>query len=159
MASDIFLKLDGIEGESTDDKHKGEIDVLSWSFGAVQAPSHTGFGGSAGKISIHEIQFTMKMSKASPKIFLVCATGDHIKKAVLTLRKAGKEQQEFFVAHMDDCLITSYQTGASQGNEIPTESISMSFHKLALEYKEQKADGSLGGAVKAGFDARANKKL
>src|ERR1700681_1453495 len=96
MAADYFLKIDGIDGESHDSKHKDEIDLMSWSFGASQLGTHSaGGGGGAGKVSMQDFHFTMHVNKATPKLFLACATGEHIKKAVLTCRKAGKDQQEF----------------------------------------------------------------
>jgi len=96
MASvDYYLKLDGIPGESTDSKHKGEIDLESWGWGQTNAGTHGGgSGGGAGKVNMHDFNFTMKINKASPKLFLACATGQHIKEALLTCRRAGKEQQE-----------------------------------------------------------------
>src|SRR5260370_38577759 len=94
-AVDYFLKLDGIPGESTDSKHKNEIDIESWSWGQANSGSHAyGGGGGAGKVSMHDFSFTMRINKASPKLFLACATGQHIKGAILTCRKAAKEQQE-----------------------------------------------------------------
>lgn len=161
MAVDYFLKIDGVEGESKDHKHKGEIDLQSWSFGATNAGSHaSGGGGGAGKVSMQDFHFVMGTSKASPKLMLACATGQHIPKAVLVTRKAGTEQQEFFKVTFTDILISSYQTGGSaHGGETPTEQISFNFAKIEFEYKEQKADGSLGGAIKAGYDVKANKKI
>ena len=159
MAADFFLKIDGIPGESADSKHKGEIDVLSYSFGASQTGSFaSGGGGGAGKVAFQDFHFTMKVSKASPKLFLACAGGDHIKSALLTARKAGKEQQEFFTVKFSDILVSSFQTGGSGGgDELPTEQISFNFTKMELEYKEQKADGTLAGGIKAHYDIKINK--
>ena len=111
-AVDYFLKLDGIEGESQDDKHKGDIDVESWSWGESQSGTHSGGGGGgAGKVQMQDFHFVMKVNKSSPKLLLACATGDHIKKAVLVCRKAGKTQQEFLKITMSDLLVSSFQTG------------------------------------------------
>ena len=159
-AVDYFLKIEGIEGESHDSKHKGSIDIESWSFSEHQAGTHSGGGGGgAGKVQMGDMVFTSKVSKASPKLFLACATGDHIKKVVLTCRKAGKEQQEFFVWEFHDVLVSSYQTGGSGGSSVvPTDHFNLNFSKIQLEYKEQKPDGTLGAATKAGYDVKANKK-
>src|SRR5262245_24784756 len=118
---DAFLKIDGIEGESADAKHKGEIDVSSFSFGANQTGTFaTGGGGGAGKVSIHDIQVTHKLSKASPKLMEACCTGQHIKKAVLVCRKAGGDQQEFLKITMSDVLVSSWHGGANHaGDEVP----------------------------------------
>jgi type VI secretion system secreted protein Hcp len=159
-AVDYFLKIDGIEGESTDHKHKNEIEVESWSWGETNAGSHAGGGGGgAGKVVMQDFHFVMKMCKASPKLFLACATGQHIKKAELFCRKAGGEQQDYLKVTFSDLLVSSYQTGgSSQSDVIPTDQLSLNFAKIEFEYKEQKADGSLGAPVKAGYDVKQNKK-
>ena len=158
-AVDYFLKLDGIQGESQDSKHKDEVDVASWSWGETQSGSFAqGGGGGAGKVAMKDFNFTMAFNKASPKLMLACADGEHIKTAVLTCRKAGKEQQEYLKITMSDVIISSYQTGGTGGNSIiPVDQISLDFAKIDFEYKEQKPDGTLGGSVKAGYDRKANK--
>jgi type VI secretion system secreted protein Hcp len=159
MAVDYFLKLDGIPGESADHKHKDEIDILSWSWGESQSGTmHTGGGGGAGKVNMQDFHFMMKVNKATPKLILVCAGGDHIKKAVLTCRKAGKDQMEFLKYTFTDVLVSSYQTGgSSSGDELPMEQVSLNYAKMELEYKAQKLDGTLDGGIKAGWDLKANK--
>jgi type VI secretion system secreted protein Hcp len=161
MAVDYFLKIDGIDGESKDSKHGGEIDLESFSWGATQTGAHSfGGGGGAGKVQMQDFHFVMKNNKASPKLMLACAEGEHIKKGVLTCRKAGKDQQEFLKVTMSDLLISSYQTsGSSHGDEVPTDQVSLNFSKIEFEYKEQKPDGSLGGTTKAGYDLKAMKKV
>jgi type VI secretion system secreted protein Hcp len=159
-AVDYFLKLEGVEGESTDHKHKNEIDLESWSWGETQSGTHSGGGGGgAGKVSMQDFHFVMRVNKASPKLMLACANGQHIKEGILICRKAGKEQQEFLKVKFTDLLVSSYQTSGSAGSDIvPHDSISLNFAKIEFEYKEQKADGTLGGAVKAGYDLKANKE-
>jgi type VI secretion system secreted protein Hcp len=159
--ADYFLKLDGVEGESQDSKHKSEIDLESWSWGETQSGTHVaGGGGGAGKVSMQDFHFVMRVNKASPKLLLACATGQHIKEGTLTCRKAGKEQQEFLKVKFTDLLVSSYQTGgSSNGDVVPLDQISLNFAKIEVEYKEQKPDGTLGGAVKAGYDLKANKQV
>jgi len=95
---------------------------------------------------MQDFHFVMKVNTASPKLMEACATGDHIKKAVLTCRKAGKEQQEYLKVTMSDILVSSFQTGGSNGSEtLPMDQISLNFAKVEMEYKEQKSDGTLGG--------------
>jgi type VI secretion system secreted protein Hcp len=160
-AVDYFLKIDGIDGESQDSKHKGEIELHSWSWGEVQTgKSGSGGGGGAGKVAMQDIHFTSHISKASPKLSLACASGEHIKKAVLTCRKAGKEQQEFLKITFSDILVSSYQTGGSgQSDLIPVDQYSLNFSKIEMEYKEQKADGTLSGPVKSGWNLKENKAV
>jgi type VI secretion system secreted protein Hcp len=159
-AVDYFLKLDGIEGESQDHKHKNEIELESWSWGQTNSGTMaSGGGGGAGKVSMQDFHFVMKVNKASPKLILACAGGDHIKMATLVCRKAGKDQQEYLTVKMSDLLVSSYQTGGSGHSDVvPVDQISLNFAKIEFDYKEQKADGTLGPSVKAGWDLKQNKK-
>lgn len=158
---DTFLKLEGIDGESADDKHKAWIDVVSWSFGATQTGTHhLGGGGGAGKVAVQDLHVVTQLNKASPKLFLNCATGEHIKKGVLTCRKAGGTQNEYLTYTLTDVLVSSYQTGHSGASDaIHHDQISLNFGKIEMEYKEQKADGTMAGGIKAGYDIKANKKV
>jgi type VI secretion system secreted protein Hcp len=158
---DYFLKLDGIEGEAQDSKHKGEIELQSYSFGGHQQGTHmAGGGGGAGKVALQDLSFVMASNKASAKLFLACCTGEHIPKAVLVCRKAGKEQQEYLKITLTDILVSSFQAGGPHKGELmPYDSVSLNYAKIEIEYKEQKSDGTLGAAVKAGWDAKANKKV
>jgi len=160
-AVDYFLKIEGIEGESLDSKHKGEIELESWSFGETNTGSFAhGAGGGAGKVSMQDFHFVMRTNKATPKLFLACASGEHIKEATLVCRKAGKEQQEYLTIKFNELLVSSYQTGGSAHSDvIPVDQISFNFSKIQVQYKEQKSDGTLGGAVMAGWDLKQNKKV
>ncbi len=159
-AVDYFLKIDGIDGESQDSKHKGEIELQSFSFGGSQSGTAAyGGGGGAGKVKLQDFHFVKKTDKASPKLFLNCCNGGPIKTATLVARKAGKDQQEYLKITMSDLLVSSYQSGGSAGDVIPTDQVSINFSKIEIEYKEQKADGTLGGATKAGWDLKKNMKV
>jgi type VI secretion system secreted protein Hcp len=149
-AVDFFLKIEGIPGESQDAKHKGEIDVESWSWGEKMDTHRQGTGLGAGKVDMRPFQFVMKVNKASPKLALACALGDHIKEAILYCRKAGKVPQEYYIVHLSTCLITSYETIAGDGTVVPLDKISMDFSKIEWEYREQKPDGTLAAATKGG---------
>ena len=158
---DYFLQITGVEGESTDAKHKGWLDVDSWSWGETQTGAHgTGGGGGAGKVSMQDFHFVTRVSKASPKLFLACASGEHFKEAKLVARKAGKEQQEFLTWTFSDLLVSSYQTGGSEaGQMLPLDQVSLNFAKIKVEYRAQKSDGSLDGPITAGWDIKSNKKV
>jgi type VI secretion system secreted protein Hcp len=157
MAVDYFLKLDGIPGESADKTHKNTIDLLSWSWGESNSGSHAGGGGGgAGKANMQDFSFAMSVNKASPKLFLACATGQHIKEASLVCRKAGKEQQEYLKMKFTDVLVSSYSTGGSAGAEVPVESISLNFAKIEVTYCAQKADGTLESPVVHHYDLKTN---
>lgn len=160
-AVDYFLKIDGIQGESLDSKHKGEIQLESFSWGETNpGTAHGGGGGGAGKVQMQDLHFVMQINKASPRLMLACASGKHIKQAVLTARKAGKAQQEFLVFKFTDLLVSSYQTGGSQHAEVlPMDQVSFNFARIELEYRPQKADGSLDAPIKAGWDLKTNKPV
>ena len=160
MAVDYFIKFDGIKGESTDAKHKDEIDVEAWSWGEsnVGGAGHAGGGAAAGKVSMQDFHFTMRFNKASISLMKACATGQHIKEATLSARKAGKEQQEYLTIKFNDVLVSSYQTGGSEGGDnVPTDQVSFNFVKIDVEYKPQKADGSLEAGLHFKYDIKANK--
>lgn len=156
---DAFLKLDGIDGESQDSKHQGEIDVFGYSVGVIQAGTmDTGGGGGSGRAQFHDLSFNMKTQKATPKLLEAVATGKHINNAVMTCRKAGGDQQEYLKIELGDVIVTSYQHSLdpqAQGMDVCT----LNYAKIQFEYKEQKQDGTLGGSVKAGYDVKGNKKI
>jgi type VI secretion system secreted protein Hcp len=158
VASDIFAKLGDIKGESLDDKHKDEIEVLSWSWGLTNAGMRSAaVGGGAGKATFHDLSFTHKIDKASPVLMQACATGVHLKEATITHRKAGKGQQEFLIFKMNDLIVTGVTTSDdSAGNQM--ETVSLAFAKIDVEYRPQKADGSLDAGIHFKYDLKGNKE-
>jgi type VI secretion system secreted protein Hcp len=158
---DYFLKIEGVASESLDSKHKGEIDVESFSWGQTQSGSAGhGAGAGAGKVVPGDFTFVKRVDKGSPILMIGCATGQHFKSAILTARKAGGGQQDYLKITMSECLISSYQTGGSRnGDTVPSETLTLNFAKLEMSYKEQKADGSLAGEVKQTYDYSQNKKV
>jgi len=157
VAADIFAKLGDIKGESLDDKHKDEIEVLSWSWGMTNGLSISGTGAGQGKTSFHDLSFTHKIDKASPPLMRACATGAHLKEATITRRKTGKGQQEFLVIKMNDVLITAMADGdSSEGGGV--ETVSLAFAKVDVEYRPQKPDGSLDAGIYFKYDLKANKE-
>ena len=158
MAVDMFLKIEGIKGESADDKHKDEIDVLAWSWGASQSGTmHTGGGGGAGKANFQDISVTKWVDKSSHALLKAVSVGQHIKSALLTVRKAGEKPLEYIKLTMKDCLISSVSTGGSGGEDRLTENITINFANFAYEYTPQKPDGSGDAVLPFGFDIKANK--
>ena len=159
---DAFLKLDGIKGESADAKHKGEIDISSFSWGAAQTGvSATGGGGGAGKVHFQDIHFVKKTDASSPLLMLNCANGTHIKEGNFVVRKAGGTQLEYLKIKLTDILVSSFKEhGISSGGDIPSESISLNFAKVEYSYQPQGADGKAqGGPILAGWDVKANQKV
>jgi type VI secretion system secreted protein Hcp len=157
MATDIFAKLGDIKGESVDAKHKDEIEVLSFSWGVANSGStSSGGGGGAGKAEFQDLAIVHGIDKATPALLKACATGQHIKDATITHRKAGKGQQEYLIIKLNDVTITAVTHGGAEGQPY-AESVSLKFAKVELEYKPQRPDGSLDTGVFFKFDLKANK--
>jgi type VI secretion system secreted protein Hcp len=160
---DFFLKIEGIQGESQDDKHKNEIHIESWSFKEQNSGTFgTAGGGGAGKVKMDDWFFTKAVDKSSPKLFQACASGEHIKSAVLTCRKAGKDAHEFLKVTFNDLLVASYEPFGGQqtpdgSDVIPTDRFSFNFTHIKIEYKEQKADGTAGGSTVGEWNQKTNK--
>lgn len=160
MAVDMFLKIDGIKGESKDDKHKDEIHIESFSWGAMnQGSQGVGGGGGAGKVNVQDFNFVKYVDRSSPDLFLACAGGKHIPTANFVVRKAGEKPLEYLKIKLSDILISSIQHGGSGGGDQLMESLSINFAKIEVEYTPQDAKGVGGGAAKAGWDVKANKKI
>ena len=155
MASDIFAKIGDIKGESIDSKHKDEIEVLSFSWGVTNSAKIK--GGGAGKATFTDLSFLHGIDKASPNLLRACASGAHLKEATITHRKAGKGQQEYLIIKMNDVIVTGV-TLADSSVVAGSETVSMAFAKVDLEYKPQKADGSLDAGIHFKFDIKANKE-
>jgi type VI secretion system secreted protein Hcp len=176
---DAFLKLDGIKGESADAKHKGEIDIKSFSWGMSQSGVQaTGGGGGAGKVKVHDFSITKTTDASSPLLFLNCASGAHIKEANFVVRKAGGEQLEYLKIKLTDVLVSSYKPAtvgpsipgsnvegsasrlSGPGDEGPEERVTLNFAKVEFQYQAQGADGKAqGGPIMAGWDVKANQKI
>ena len=158
--ANYFLKIDGIPGDSADAKHKGEIELVSFQWGLTQSgtTSGGGGGGGAGKVQFQDFHFTQRTQRSSPPLMLACASGQHIKGAVLTGRSSGKVQLEFLTVKMTDVLVSSFQE-AAQEPDTPLESVSLDFAKIEFTFREQGAAGKPAGEIKAGWDLKANKKV
>ena len=159
MPFDAFLKIQGIEGESTDKVHPGEIVLTSFSWGESNSGSAgSGGGGGAGKTSLQDFHFTMASSKASPSLLLTCAIGRTIQSAILTCRSRGGGGFEFMKVTMTDCLVSSFQIGAHLtdtaysllgGDEaVPIDQVTLNFSKVDFLWTVQRT----GEQVEVSFD-------
>jgi type VI secretion system secreted protein Hcp len=150
----MFLKLEGIEGESADAKHKGEIEIESFSWGASspQATTPGGGGGAVGRVTMQDFSFTTPVTRASPKLFQACVDHRRIKTALLTVRRTGGPQQDFLKVTMSDVSISSWKQDA--GDDRPTDNVSMSFRKVEIAYTGQRPDGTVGDTVTGSWDAK-----
>jgi type VI secretion system secreted protein Hcp len=156
MAIDTHIKFDGVEGEATHADHKGEIEVLSWSWGLSNQGGSVGSGSGKGKADPGEVSFLHLYDKASPILAKKCAQGMHFPTVVITSRKAGEGQKDFFKITMKEVFISSAQISASSGGDL-TESVSMSYASIDFSYKAQDDKGALGGEVKFGWDVKTTK--
>ena len=162
MAMDMFIKIKDIEGESKDDKHGKEIDVLAWSWGLSNSGNaHAGGGLGAGKVNVQDLSFTKWIDKSSPTLMLHCSNGKHIPEALVTIRKAGETPLEYLKITLEDVLVSSYSTGGSGGEDRLTENVTLNFAKVKVEYNEQDAKGSVaaGSPILFGWDIPGNVKM
>ncbi|HEY3593896.1 MAG TPA: type VI secretion system tube protein Hcp [Polyangiaceae bacterium] len=161
MAVDIFMKIDDVKGESADDKHKGEIDVLAWKFGGQQSgTSQVGTGGGSGKVQIQDLEFTKNVDRSSPVLLSSLCTGSHFKVALLTVRKAGgKAPVEYLKITMTDLIVSKIEHGTEGTANQHTETVWLNFATVKFEYTPQNADGTGGAAIVAGHNIAANKPL
>ena len=160
MAVDMFIKLGDIKGESQDKTHKGEIDVLAWSWGmSNSATTHVGGGGGSGKVNVQDISFTKYTDSASHALIAHCCSGKHIDKVNLVVRKAGDKPLEYIKIDLEDVLICAVSQGGSGGEDRLTENITLNFARFKYAYVPQKADGSGEAAKEAGWNIAANVKV
>ncbi|MDF0605526.1 type VI secretion system tube protein Hcp [Neisseriaceae bacterium TC5R-5] len=158
MAQDIFLKINGIDGESEDADHKAEIEVLGWNWAVSQVSNmHSGSGGGSGKASVEDFQFQHYVDRASPNLIQYCLTGKHIDQCVLTVRKAGGKPLEYLKLTMEEVIIARVApNGSAADQDRPLENVRLSFARLRHEYVIQNAQGGSGGAITASFDIKKN---
>jgi type VI secretion system secreted protein Hcp len=163
MAFDAFLKIDGIPGESTDDKHKNWIEVLSYHHGLTQPVSSTASsagGASAERVNFGAFSISKLVDKATPKLFEACCTGKHIKEITLEVCRSGDDKQKYLEIKMEQVLITSYSHAAKEDtkSEFPAETVSFMPGKFSVTYNQQgRGDGTLIGNIAAGWDLTSNK--
>jgi len=159
MTLSIFARIGDIKGESHDSRHPDEIEVLSWSWGLSQTPTASrpgggAGGGRAGKPTVRDLTFTHHIDRSSPVLMKACATGEHLRDATITVRKAGSGQHDYLVITLRDVLVTSVSSSASAETGTTGEVVELSFARVDLEYKPQKADGSLDAGVQFSYDRK-----
>ena len=160
MAVDMFLKIDGCDGESADASHADEIDVLAFSWGLTQSGSaHIAGGGGSGKVNVQDMSVTKYLDKASTVLMQKCCSGKHFPSATLVCRKAGDTPVEYFKVSMEEVLVTSVSEGGGGGEDKQTENITLNFAKVKVEFTPQAADGSAEGSSELGWDIRQNVEM
>lgn len=163
MAFDSFIKIDGIPGESSDDKHKDWIELISYDHRIEQPASSTASsvgGATAERVNHGSFNFVHQLDKATPKLLEACCTGKHIKEVTIEFCRAGGDKVKYMEIKLEQVLISAVtENGASTGESgFPSETVSLSYGKIKWTYTQQKReDGSAGGNVSAGWDLTANK--
>lgn len=158
MAVDIFLKLQGIEGEARDKQHEKQIDVIAWSWGMSQSGNmHFGGGGGSGKVAVSDLSVTKWVDKATNNLIKHCTTGKHIAEGTLIVRKAGGTKIEYVTILLKEIIITSYNVGgAADGQDRLTENITLNFAEFTLDYTPQDGTGGAGSKVSAKYNMATN---
>ena len=154
MSTSTFIKFDGIEGESSHKDHKGEIEVLSWDWGLTATPGTAGGGSGKGKATPKEMRVVHRYDKASPLLGKQAVSGRHIPQAVLSARKSGEGQMDFFKVTMKDVFITSVSVSAAAPDLEAVEEVAMSYRAIEFAYSPQNSKGSLGTPVQFRWDIR-----
>src|SRR5581483_7582415 len=156
MATDYFLKLEGIQGESQDDKHKDEIQILSWSWGASNVSSVSGTGGSgAGKVNLSDLSVMVNFDKSTPKFFKTVCAGTHVPSGTLTAIKAGADGKPYLKVYFKELFVTSLQISAS--SEVPTVSVSFSYNEIKIDYSTQNEQGNVTSTGAVTYNTKGNK--
>ena len=160
MAVDMFIKIGDIKGESRDQKHKGEIDIMSFSWGMSQSGSaNMGGGAGAGKVNVQDLSITKYLDSSTPALMLACCNGKHYPEALLVVRKAGEKPVEYLKIKMTDLIISSVTTGGSGGEDRLTENLSLNFAKVQVDYTPQDEKGAAGTTIPMGWDIAQNTKV
>ncbi len=160
MAIDMYLKVDGVTGESKDSNHSGWIDVLSFSWAAEQPGNMSvGGGGGAGKVNFQDLSVQALIDKATPTILKFCANGKHVSKVELSVCKAGGSQIEYSRIVLEDVLVT--KTSFSGVGHTDTIMVNYLFQasQVNLHYWEQSTQGTKGAETSSGWDIKQNKEL
>jgi type VI secretion system secreted protein Hcp len=156
MAVDYFLKIDAIPGESVDDKHKNEIQIMSWSWGGSQVSSVAGTQGSgAGKVDLSDFSIMTYFDKSTPKFFKSLTVGEHIPKALVTATKSGAGGKPYLKVDLSEMFVSSLQLSGS--SEVPTVSISFTYNEIKIDYSIQDEKGNLTSTGPVSYSTKANK--
>lgn len=156
----MYIKFDGIDGESFDADHKDQIDVLSYSYAVTQSTSSAAGGGSGvGRANFGNFLFTHYVDKASPNLMMYCADGKVIPTVVFSATKAGGGQKEYLTITFTNVLVTGVNDIGATNSPRSLEQVSFSYTKIKMEVKKQNEDGSLGAAVTGQYDVKENKRV
>ncbi len=163
MAFDTFVKIDGIDGESSDDKHQKWIEVSYYKTGVSQTVSSTASssgGASAERADFQDFIFEKQLDNATPKLALACANGTHIDNIALEICRAGGDKVKFMGYKLTNCIISGIKNGGGAAGDFPFETVKINFGKIEWAYTQQKrTGGGAAGQVAAGWDLEKNCKM
>ena len=154
-AAEYYLKIPGVEGESTALRHEREIDVVSFSWGLVaeSAPQ-------AGRVRFNDLTVVKRVDASSPRLFQAAATGERFRSGRLAMRRpGGRAPFDFLDYCMEDVAVMSYRPSGGPGDAVPTEEVSLRYGTFSLQYRAQRADGSAGPPIFSGWNVVANRLL
>jgi type VI secretion system secreted protein Hcp len=158
---DAFLKVDGIAGESTDEKHVAEIEIVSFRHGVMQGPGSdpsTSGNLSAGRCEHHDFSVVKTMDIASAPLYAACCSGKHIPTITLSVHRAGGSKVKYFEVKLTDVLVSSINyMAAGNSGELPNEEITFKYGRIDWTYTKTKLDGSAAGNTVAFWDLKTNK--
>lgn len=155
MATNMFIRIDGIKGESHDSRHKDEIEVLSWAWGVTHHAA--GSSGPEGRASFQGITFTHLIDRASPSLMLACASAQRFPDARLTVRRPGTTTpEEFLLINLADVVVASVQSSGAEAAGGLVEQVALGFARVDYEYRRQMPDGSLDTGVHFKWDLERN---
>ncbi|HEX7359182.1 MAG TPA: type VI secretion system tube protein Hcp [Bryobacteraceae bacterium] len=159
MSVEIFLKLDGIEGESTKKDAENQIELFSFSNGASNPSSVSmGTGSGAGKVDLSSLSLQKQLDKASPKLFMACCKGTHIATGTMIVREStgDADPKIYYQYDMKEVFVDSVSWGGAAGGGKPSESVSLSFKSIVISYWPQESSGTLGTKISDGWDVSTN---
>jgi type VI secretion system secreted protein Hcp len=163
MAGDMFLKLEGLDGESVDEaspSHKKEIDIIGWSFGGTNPASFAlGQGGQQSKPVYTDFHITKVCDSSSVKLLRAMTGGQHIDKGKITCRKAIKDSNklEYLTIDLDDVQVTGVQFSGSGHDQFLHETVSLTAAKFKAVYTLQDDDGNAGPKTELEYDLQKQK--
>lgn len=161
MAIDVYLQIDGIKGESMDDKHKDWIECTAVKWGVSQprsATASTGGGHTAERCEHQEITLTKLADLSSPILLQTCSAGKTIPKAKLEFMRADGQGDriKYFEIELENVLIGGINPSVEEGTII-SEAVGLKFSKVKWKYTQQKVTGGAGGNTSGGWDLATNK--
>ncbi|POP68333.1 Hcp family type VI secretion system effector [Pseudomonas syringae] len=163
MAFDAFLQIEGLQGDSTDANHKHSIEITGYNLAATQSISRTASsagGATTGRIYLSDFSITKLVDAATPKLLAACCSGQHFKKATLSVYRAGGDKQKYMEVTFENFIVSGFYSGNifdALPSAFPEDVVWFSYSKIKMTYSQQsRANGQMIGQVVAGWDQERN---